>query len=350
MTGTEKRRISAWDFWSTAFGSKTASRTKDGHFIRPTTRFRNWVTPDGAPGPSGEGGFAAETGRYHLYVSLSCPWAHRTVIFRKLKGLENVISMSTVSPDMLQGRLDLQQGRGLERRCGQRQEQAVGNLSAGRSEIFRPRQRAGAVGQEAQDDRQQRVVGNHPHAQFGVRRLHQRAHRLLSGDAARPRSTASTTWSIRTSTTASIAPALPPRRRPTSRRSATCSTRSTRWSSCCRSSAISPATRITEADWRLFCTLIRFDAVYYSHFKCNWRHIYEYPNLSNYRARSLSAAGRGRDGQPRADQAALLRQPAASEPDRHRAGRPAARFRRAARSGKVWVRSPAPPLHCHCRA
>jgi putative glutathione S-transferase len=77
------------------------SRTKDGHFVRPTTRFRNWVTPDGSPGPSGEGGFAAEAGRYHLYVSLSCPWAHRTVIFRKLKALENVISMSIVSPDML---------------------------------------------------------------------------------------------------------------------------------------------------------------------------------------------------------------------------------------------------------
>src|SRR3954453_2488256 len=75
-------------------------RTKDGHFIRPTPRFRNWVTPDGSPGPSGEGGFAAESGRYHLYVSLSCPWAHRTVIFRKLKALENVIGLSVVSPEM----------------------------------------------------------------------------------------------------------------------------------------------------------------------------------------------------------------------------------------------------------
>jgi putative glutathione S-transferase len=78
-----------------------ASRTKDGHFIRPTTKFRNWVTPDGSPGPSGKGDFTAEAGRYHLYVSLSCPWAHRTIIFRKLKALENVVSMSVVSPDML---------------------------------------------------------------------------------------------------------------------------------------------------------------------------------------------------------------------------------------------------------
>src|ERR1700741_1986885 len=76
------------------------SRTKDGHFIRPTTQFRNWVTRDGNPGPSGEGGFAAESGRYHLYVSLACPWAHRTIIFRKLKALENVISLSVVSPNM----------------------------------------------------------------------------------------------------------------------------------------------------------------------------------------------------------------------------------------------------------
>ena len=65
------------------------SRTKDGHFIRPATQFRNWVTPDGSPGPSGEAGYAAESGRYHLYVSLACPWAHRTIIFRKLKALES---------------------------------------------------------------------------------------------------------------------------------------------------------------------------------------------------------------------------------------------------------------------
>ncbi|MGB8040408.1 MAG: glutathione S-transferase family protein, partial [Pseudolabrys sp.] len=76
------------------------SRTKDGHFVRPTTLFRNWVTPDASPGPSGEGGFAAEPGRYHLYVSLACPWAHRTIIFRKIKALENVISLSAVSPNM----------------------------------------------------------------------------------------------------------------------------------------------------------------------------------------------------------------------------------------------------------
>ena len=73
------------------------ARMEGGRFNRPTTKFRNWVTPDGSPGPSGEGGFPAEAGRYHLYVSLACPWAHRTIIFRHLKRLENVISMSVTS-------------------------------------------------------------------------------------------------------------------------------------------------------------------------------------------------------------------------------------------------------------
>src|SRR5690606_6406980 len=67
-----------------------------GKFERSKSAFRNWVTPDGSPGPSGEGSFAAESGRYHLYVSYACPWAHRTLIFRALKGLEDVISVSVV--------------------------------------------------------------------------------------------------------------------------------------------------------------------------------------------------------------------------------------------------------------
>jgi putative glutathione S-transferase len=72
-----------------------------GRFVRSTQKFRNWITPDGAPGPSGEGGFAAESGRYHLYVALACPWAHRTLVFRSLKGLEDHIGVSVVHPDML---------------------------------------------------------------------------------------------------------------------------------------------------------------------------------------------------------------------------------------------------------
>lgn len=67
-----------------------------GRFIRADAQFRNWVTADGTPGPSGRGGFKAEAGRYHLYVSLACPWANRTMIFRSLNGLEDMISVSVV--------------------------------------------------------------------------------------------------------------------------------------------------------------------------------------------------------------------------------------------------------------
>ena len=63
------------------------TKKSGGKFVRSTAKFRNWITPDGSAGPSGEGGFPAEAGRYHLYVSLACPWAHRTLIFRKLKKL-----------------------------------------------------------------------------------------------------------------------------------------------------------------------------------------------------------------------------------------------------------------------
>lgn len=84
--------------WNTAWydTKKTA-----GKFVRSAAQFRNWVTTDGSAGPSGNGGFKAESGRYHLYVSYACPWAHRTLIFRQLKGLQDHIAVSVVHPDML---------------------------------------------------------------------------------------------------------------------------------------------------------------------------------------------------------------------------------------------------------
>src|SRR3984885_4370366 len=86
------------------------TRTTNGRFVRPATSFRNFVTADGSPGPSGEGGFAAERGRYHLYISLACPWAHRTLIFRNLKNLDDVISVSLAEP--LYGKTGWEFGKG----------------------------------------------------------------------------------------------------------------------------------------------------------------------------------------------------------------------------------------------
>ncbi|MCH2461605.1 MAG: glutathione S-transferase family protein, partial [Gemmatimonadetes bacterium] len=77
-------------------GQPQEARSTKGRFVRRDAQFRNWITPDGSPGPSGEGGFEAKPGRFHLYVSYACPWAHRTLIFRVLKGLEEMISISVV--------------------------------------------------------------------------------------------------------------------------------------------------------------------------------------------------------------------------------------------------------------
>src|SRR5262245_32123683 len=71
-----------------------------GRFVREDSVFRNWITPDGSRGPSGLGGFPAEAGRYHLYVSYACPWAHRTLILRALKGLEDMVTVDVVHPLM----------------------------------------------------------------------------------------------------------------------------------------------------------------------------------------------------------------------------------------------------------
>jgi putative glutathione S-transferase len=257
------------------------SRTKDGHFVRPTTRFRNWVTPDGGPGPSGEGGFAAESSRYHLYVSLSCPWAHRTVIFRKLKALENVVSMSIVSPDMLKDGWTFDQASGST-------GDAV-NSKSKLSEIYllADPKYSGRVSVPVLWDRERKTIVNNESSEIirmfnsafdaftnvrtdyypeelrgEIDRLNDLVYSNINNGVYR--AGFATTQAAYEQAFRNVFDALDEIEQILSR----------------QRYLVGPA--ITEADWRLFCTLIRFDAVYYSHFKCNWRHIYEYPNLSNY--------------------------------------------------------------------
>ena len=78
------------------------NRIDGGRYRRPSTLYRNWVTPDGSPGPSGEGGFPAQAGRYHLYVCLACPWAHRTLIFRALKKLDDAMRRASCQTSTIQ--------------------------------------------------------------------------------------------------------------------------------------------------------------------------------------------------------------------------------------------------------
>lgn len=82
----------------TADWQPVQSKDKEGRFFRQTSSFQNWITPDGQSGPTGEGGFSAEAGRYHLYVALICPWASRALIARSLKGLKDLIPVTVVEP------------------------------------------------------------------------------------------------------------------------------------------------------------------------------------------------------------------------------------------------------------
>ncbi|MEJ2433550.1 MAG: glutathione S-transferase family protein [Pseudolabrys sp.] len=257
------------------------SRTKDGHFIRPGTQFRNWVTADGSPGPSGDGGFKAESGRYHLYVSLSCPWAHRTVIFRKLKGLENAISMSIVSPDMLKD------GWTFDTATGSTGDDVNGKSKLSDIYLLAAPKYSGRVSVPVLWDKQRKTIvsnesseiirmlnsgfdaftNNHtdyyPQALRGeIDRVNEQIYANVNNGVYRAgfaTSQGAYEEAFRNlfDTLDEIEQRLAQQR-------------------------YLAGDRITEADWRFFVTLIRFDAVYYSHFKCNWRHIFEYPNLSNY--------------------------------------------------------------------
>ncbi len=131
-----------------------------GRFVRTVTSFRNWITADGTPGPTGEGGFEAEAGRYHLYVSYACPWAHRTLIMRKLKKLDGVVSFSVVDPFMGE------EGWVFADHAARRSEGATEDAVLGKqrlyevytqadARLFRPRHRAGAVGSQARHHREQ---------------------------------------------------------------------------------------------------------------------------------------------------------------------------------------------------
>jgi len=213
------------------------SRTKDGHFVRPTTLFRSWVTPDASAGPSGEDGFAAEPGRYHLYVSLACPWAHRTIIFRKIKALENVISLSAVSPNM-----------GREGWTFNKSEGSTGDDVNGKSKLSEvyllanPRY-SGRVSVPVLWDKKRETIVNNESSEI-IRMLNSAFDDFTN---------------VHTDY-------YPKNLRAEIDRF---------------NDMVYP--NINNGVYRrLFCTLIRFDAVYYSHFKCNWRRISEFPNLSNY--------------------------------------------------------------------
>lgn len=252
-----------------------------GHFKRSQAAFRNWVTADGAPGPSGVGGFAAEAGRYHLYVSLACPWAHRTLIFRRLKGLEEAITVSIVDPYMAENGWEFHDRDGATRDhlgdadflwqvyvaampdysgrvtvpvlWDRKTKTIVSNES---SEIIRMFNSAfSAIARPAPDYYP-------PALRADIDEINELVYDKVNNGVYK--SGFATTQQAYEEHVGALFDALDAiEHRLTRNRYLVGET-------------------LTEADWRLFTTLVRFDAVYVGHFKCNIRRIGDYPALSGY--------------------------------------------------------------------
>ena len=257
------------------------TKNTDGRFERSHSQFRDWVTPDGEPSPGRARGFRAEPGRYHLYVSLACPWAHRTLIYRKLKGLENLIDVSVVSWLMLEN------GWTFDKALGSTGDKLDG------FEFMHQRYTADTADYTGRvtvpvlwDKKLKRIVSNES---AEIIRMFNSAFDGLTGndldfypaplrgeiDALNERIYPAVNNGVYRAGFATSQQAYE-------------EAFDELFAELDRLEQLLGANRyltgeyLIEADIRLFTTLIRFDAVYYGHFKCNLRRIADYPNLSNW--------------------------------------------------------------------
>ena len=258
------------------------TKSTRGKFERSEAKFRNWVTADGAAGPSGVGGFAADSGRYHLYVSYACPWAHRALIFRRLKGLEDHIGVSAVHPDMLSDGWTFEKDT----------QGATGDAlfgSAFMRDIYTRAEPAfsGRVTVPVLWDKERGTIVSNESSE--IIRMFNSAFDGITGNT-------EDYWpeELRDA----IAPVNDRIYDTLNNGVYKCGFATTQEA---YDAAVHPlfdtldwlddrltgnrylmGHRLTEADWRLFTTLVRFDPVYHLHFKCNRRRIIDYPALSGY--------------------------------------------------------------------
>jgi putative glutathione S-transferase len=252
-----------------------------GHFVRSTAQFRNWITADGSAGISGRDGFKAEAGRYHLYVSYACPWANRTLIFRKIKGLENMISLSVVHWHMAEYGWTFEQGDGVisdpihHAKVLSDIYLQANNIYSGRVTVpvLWDKTNNTIVSDESSDiirmfnnafeDIGATETDFYPETlQTEIDVLNQRIYDTVNNGVYK--AGFATTQKAYEEAVIPLFETLD-------------------WlEHRLDSKRYLIGDKITEADWRLFTTLVRFDAVYVGHFKCNLKRLVDYPNLWAY--------------------------------------------------------------------
>ncbi|MBA3562632.1 MAG: glutathione S-transferase family protein [Gammaproteobacteria bacterium] len=255
-----------------------------GRFERQAASFRHWITPDGSPGESGAGGFPAAAGRYHLYVSLACPWASRTLVLRKLKGLEDAISVSSVKPHMLENGWEFG-------RAGSEDASLADPLYCRRflHEIYTlaEPEYTGRVTVPVLWDKEQEAIVNNESAEI-IRMLNDAFGDFAAhGTDYYPAALRGEIDRINDVVYRNVNNGVYRCGFATSQEAyeegfdalfATLDELDARLGR----QRYLVGSRLTEADWRLFTTLVRFDVVYYGHFKANLHRVADYPNLSNY--------------------------------------------------------------------
>ena len=252
-----------------------------GRFEREDAGFRNWITADGSAGPTGVGGFKAEPDRYHLYVSLACPWAHRTLIYRKLKGLEQIIPISVVNPYMGENGWTFAEGEGVI------PDPLIHADYAYELYIKAKPNYTGRVTVPILWDKKTNTIVSNESSEI-IRMFNSAFDDVgaLAGDFS-PASLLPEIDDINAFVYTTINNGVYKAGFSTTQEAyeeavielfAALDTLEARLAD----KRYLTGSTITEADWRLFTTLVRFDAVYVGHFKCNLRRIIDYPNLWGY--------------------------------------------------------------------
>ncbi len=253
-----------------------------GRFVRTTTDFRNWITVDGVPGPTGRGGFPAQPGRYHLYGALNCPWAHRTLIYRTVKGLAETIGLSLANPRRSdQGWIfdadpasrfhdPINQAHALHQIYTAAAPDYSGRVTV---PVLWDRQRATVVSNESAEII--RMFNSAFNEITGNRTDYAPPHMLAEIDALNERIFQTVNNGVYKTGFARTQAAYDEAVFPLFETLDYLDRRLADHRYLC-------GDQITEADWRLLPTLLRFDAAYYSAFKCNLRRLVDYPNLWPY--------------------------------------------------------------------